>query len=233
MSGRLVISSKKGYCPWKRENVERVLRDERLAREKAAQQEDAAQGNAPAWKKLKASSESQQQERFSLFEQEEQQGAQDFVQGSKAKVTPGILPVYLDSSSKRRKDGSRKDPFYLHLPHNDSKETEQREDARKSAMDPMRAYHRKERSKDDNTKKLSATRRRREAESAKDNESLRHKKKRHKKRKHEKKTTTTELQELRERRLQREQAEQKRQDSIRTTPSSTYNERFFPELARR
>ena len=34
MSGRLVILPKKTYCPWKPENVERVLRDERLERER-------------------------------------------------------------------------------------------------------------------------------------------------------------------------------------------------------
>jgi hypothetical protein len=30
MSGRLVILPKKSYCPWKPENIERILRDERL-----------------------------------------------------------------------------------------------------------------------------------------------------------------------------------------------------------
>ena len=34
MSGRLVILPKKTYCPWKPENIERVLRDERLERER-------------------------------------------------------------------------------------------------------------------------------------------------------------------------------------------------------
>ena len=34
MSGRLTILPKKTYCPWKPENIERVLRDERLERER-------------------------------------------------------------------------------------------------------------------------------------------------------------------------------------------------------
>ena len=34
MSGRLTILPKKTYCPWKQENIERVLRDERLERER-------------------------------------------------------------------------------------------------------------------------------------------------------------------------------------------------------
>lgn len=41
MSGRLIILPKKSYNPWKPENVERVLRDERLERERQAQLEDA------------------------------------------------------------------------------------------------------------------------------------------------------------------------------------------------
>ena len=34
MSGRITILPKKTYCPWKQENIERVLRDERLERER-------------------------------------------------------------------------------------------------------------------------------------------------------------------------------------------------------
>ena len=41
MSGRLIILPKKSYCPWKPENVERVLRDERLERERQAQLDEA------------------------------------------------------------------------------------------------------------------------------------------------------------------------------------------------
>ena len=41
MSGRLIILPKKSYNPWKPENVERVLRDERLERERQAQLDEA------------------------------------------------------------------------------------------------------------------------------------------------------------------------------------------------
>ena len=41
MSGRLTILPKKSYCPWKPENVERVLRDERLERERLEKEEQA------------------------------------------------------------------------------------------------------------------------------------------------------------------------------------------------
>ena len=39
MSGRLTILPKKSYCPWNQENVERVLRDERLERERLEKQD--------------------------------------------------------------------------------------------------------------------------------------------------------------------------------------------------
>lgn len=41
MSGRLTILPKKTYCPWKQENVERVLRDERLERERLEREAEA------------------------------------------------------------------------------------------------------------------------------------------------------------------------------------------------
>ena len=41
MSGRLIILPKKSYNPWKPENIERVLRDERLERERQAQLDEA------------------------------------------------------------------------------------------------------------------------------------------------------------------------------------------------
>eukprot|EP00986_Skeletonema_menzelii_P007045 scaffold2704_cov162-Skeletonema_menzelii.AAC.5 len=39
MSGRLIITTKKSYCPWNAANVERVLRDERLERERLERQQ--------------------------------------------------------------------------------------------------------------------------------------------------------------------------------------------------
>ena len=41
MSGRLIILPKKSYNPWRPENIERVLRDERLERERQAQLDEA------------------------------------------------------------------------------------------------------------------------------------------------------------------------------------------------
>mmetsp|Transcript_7767 Transcript_7767/g.16964 ORF Transcript_7767/g.16964 Transcript_7767/m.16964 type:complete len:375 (-) Transcript_7767:36-1160(-) len=45
MSGRLIILPKKSYAPWKPENVERVLRDERLERERVEREEAARLGS--------------------------------------------------------------------------------------------------------------------------------------------------------------------------------------------
>lgn len=45
MSGRLIITTKKTYCPWNQQNVERVLRDERLERERV-ERETIAEKNA-------------------------------------------------------------------------------------------------------------------------------------------------------------------------------------------
>lgn len=42
MSGRLIILPKKSWHPGKRENIEKVLRDERLASEEAAQAQERA-----------------------------------------------------------------------------------------------------------------------------------------------------------------------------------------------
>lgn len=42
MSGRLIILPKKSWHPGKRENIEKVLRDERLASEEAAQARERA-----------------------------------------------------------------------------------------------------------------------------------------------------------------------------------------------
>ena len=46
MSGRLTILPKKTYCPWKPENVERVLRDERLERERQQAATSQSMGDA-------------------------------------------------------------------------------------------------------------------------------------------------------------------------------------------
>eukprot|EP00566_Odontella_aurita_P032408 CAMPEP_0113587434 /NCGR_PEP_ID=MMETSP0015_2-20120614/34900_1 /TAXON_ID=2838 /ORGANISM="Odontella" /LENGTH=56 /DNA_ID=CAMNT_0000493081 /DNA_START=44 /DNA_END=211 /DNA_ORIENTATION=- /assembly_acc=CAM_ASM_000160 len=40
MSGRLIITGKKSYCPWRPENVERVLADERRERERLQREEE-------------------------------------------------------------------------------------------------------------------------------------------------------------------------------------------------
>ena len=41
MSGRLIILPKKTYCPWNPQNLERVLRDERIEKERIEAREKA------------------------------------------------------------------------------------------------------------------------------------------------------------------------------------------------
>ncbi|KAL3803024.1 hypothetical protein ACHAWO_003823 [Cyclotella atomus] len=48
MSGRLIITTKKTYCPWSQHNVERVLRDERLERERIEKEAKAEKDAAAA-----------------------------------------------------------------------------------------------------------------------------------------------------------------------------------------
>eukprot|EP00984_Skeletonema_dohrnii_P030278 scaffold21663_cov148-Skeletonema_dohrnii-CCMP3373.AAC.1 len=45
LSGRLIITTKKSYCPWNAANVERVLRDERLERERLVRQQQQSEEN--------------------------------------------------------------------------------------------------------------------------------------------------------------------------------------------
>jgi len=44
MSGRLIITGKKSYCPWNAKNIERVLRDERLEAERVAIEDALTKG---------------------------------------------------------------------------------------------------------------------------------------------------------------------------------------------
>jgi hypothetical protein len=75
MSGRLVISSKKGYCPWNSKNLSKIRRDEREHREAQKREQDnhskfASTSRLLALKKIRNSNEEHQQ-RFSLFHLEE------------------------------------------------------------------------------------------------------------------------------------------------------------------
>ena len=74
MSGRLVILPKKSYTPWNAANVERVLRDERIAREKLEKEQGRTQEQNPLLARRdqqKANENSSTPQHVNLFDKEE------------------------------------------------------------------------------------------------------------------------------------------------------------------
>jgi hypothetical protein len=126
MSSRLIILPKKSYCPWKPENVERVLRDE--AKHREVQESTAAQsrrdGSRHRVKALKegkrSTSPSSQKSLFTakhvnLFEVEENEHkktTQNFSSGrqSRGTTSKGVHPVYLTPPGG---ESTTSVPFYL------------------------------------------------------------------------------------------------------------------------
>lgn len=109
MSGRLIISGKKSYTPWNQKNVERVLRDERLAKEKGhteAKQKRQREGNLRIsnLKKFKSGDDVSSflkddntscPQHFNLFEKEELAHKCILSVSNDEKKTHDILPNYL------------------------------------------------------------------------------------------------------------------------------------------
>jgi hypothetical protein len=73
MSGRLVLLPKKSYTPWNPKNVERVLKDEALAREEQEKEVKAIREieSRNRLKELKRSEDGERQKHVNLFEREE------------------------------------------------------------------------------------------------------------------------------------------------------------------
>jgi hypothetical protein len=73
MSGRLVLLPKKSYTPWNPKNVERVLKDEALAREEQEKEVRAIREieSRNRLKELKGSEDGERQKHVNLFEREE------------------------------------------------------------------------------------------------------------------------------------------------------------------
>jgi hypothetical protein len=146
MSGRLIITGKKSYTPWNKKNVERVLRDERVAKEREiaeAEQRRQREGERriSTMKRLRSDDESHpnigEEEGFTsglkhvnLFEDEE---AAQRCASSKNDTKAGIMPVFLvpksDSSISPNEFYKRKTNTRL-----DS------EDKIKKENDPMREF---------------------------------------------------------------------------------------------
>ena len=117
MSGRLIITTKKTYCPWSQQNVERVLRDERLERERIEREAKAEKDAAIARRRGQLDDENgvdEPQGHINLFPEAEEAELK-LSRGIDTKVenhTRGILPVLLGGDeASNRKSGHL--PFYL------------------------------------------------------------------------------------------------------------------------
>lgn len=125
MSGRLIITTKKTYCPWNQQNVERVLRDERLERERIERETVAEKSAALAKRRgepdnLESESSRTLTRHINLFpeaEEAELRLAQGIGFGAStttknAEKKDGIMPVPLGGEeASNRKSGHL--PFYL------------------------------------------------------------------------------------------------------------------------
>ncbi len=113
MSGRLIITTKKSYCPWSASNVERVLRDERLERERLERQQQSEENQSS--KQRHHLEDVEPQGHINLFP-EAREAEIRLTHGTtndvEKKNCSGILPLPLGGDELNdRKNG--KVPFYL------------------------------------------------------------------------------------------------------------------------
>lgn len=225
MSGRLIITSKKGYCPWSSKNLSRVARDERELQEREQKRKREVE-QSERIEKLKRQNGDQDfsndgpsaVRHINLFEQEERSFLEDAKLGQETiRTSPstskqvGIMPVFL-SQMKKDDEQKQQEIFYK---RNDilRKETD---DKLKKQMDPMYAFHKDKtsRSKDDGDQIMTERVHRKEKKKKKS--------KKHKKRSsvHDKETNdskdvnSSKLEELRKRKADRTKNELKREEKI-------------------
>lgn len=113
MSGRLIITTKKSYCPWNAANVERVLRDERLERERLERQQSEENQSL---KRQHEHEEGVPQGHINLFPEAREaeirltHGSTDDIERKNS--NNGVMPVPLGGDElNNRKNG--KVPFYM------------------------------------------------------------------------------------------------------------------------
>ena len=155
MSGRLIITNKKSYTPWNAKNTERVLRDQRIERERAEKEELKAEEKRNRerilfMKKQKygehlcAATETAEEDKqaeslrhVNLFEEEEKNQMQNILGSKEQKVCKGIMPVFLSNSKQADQDDERRN-FYQRR----NVLSAEVDDNLKNAMDPMRSFQR-------------------------------------------------------------------------------------------
>ena len=142
-----MILPKKSYCPWKPENVERVLRDERLEKERLTRESTRSERLAILREGKKSISPSPQEVHVNLFQQEEEESyrtgiLQGTSKGTVQQQMRGIVPVVLGQSELEARGDNR--PFYLRTAA-EQKLLSPKEDQRKESLDPMKdfVHHRK------------------------------------------------------------------------------------------
>ena len=162
MSGRLVILPKKSYCPWNRDNVERVLRDEkRLERlttttrqvvvsTRIEQLAIVLRGSNTGKNDVSSLplAQQQQHEHVNLFRQEEESCRNAILQSSvkDREHQTGISPVQVLGQSKLETRGDNR-PFYLRTGALEEKLLSPREERRKESLDPMKDFYKDKSSK--------------------------------------------------------------------------------------
>lgn len=232
MSGRLVILPKKSYCPWKTENVERVLRDERLDKERRDKEQERVKQEESRARiralKKEPEREKDQQRHINLFEQEERAVNDQAVNGIKAssleiqtlgEVTR-VTPFYLQISSMSSSPMNGRDA-----------DISMKDRKRKAALDPMHTFA------SESSTYVDVGRRRCDSLDLEPSTGARQRRHEKKKRKSKDSATRSTVEELRWRRKEREEIEVRRAASLTRTEqdgrSNGYQNQYNPHLSRK
>ena len=232
MSGRLKILGKKSYCPWKADNLARVRRDEKEQRERQQQEQEREETavREKRWDTLGQQSSARAQSHVNLFEKEEQDA-----------VLLKTAPEKSQKKTRGDRGVSDEVPFYLKKEPFASGERddklEYQERKRRKKLDPMSRYHPDQYERkaeesicsDQGHRKKQGRRRQTKRSSSSDNNSSgdeeddsnksrrgkrrrrKHEKKRKDKKRERQSTSSTWMQELRQKRIERERQEKERQ----------------------
>jgi hypothetical protein len=255
MSGRLIILPKKSYCPWKPENVERVLRDERLEKERSEkQQQEQAQDIVVRKRKrtrelidedsqaLRGRNESLPAAgHINLFQQEEDEYLKGITTTTQTKKQVGIMPVGLGQSELNARGENL--PFYMRT-QQELDILSSKEDTRKTILDPMKDFVRHKDKEDavhsDDSSPLSRQHRKKKHKKSRRRSQMEDKESKDTDRQRRRKSTSSSLEDLRERRREREEIESKRASMLLQNDDHqlddrrrAYQNQYNPGLSRR
>ena len=231
MAGRLQILGKKSYCPWKKDNLERVQRDER---EERLRQERQRQQEAAALLEIRcrgARGGDAEEGHVNLFAKEEWEAAVRTKKNSSVDCEHALTPPMGNGNTK---------PQVKHKSNNNGDSSSDMQQAKersavkereiKARMDPMRVYHQTHHLQSDN-KDTKGSRKRpletSDGDSDTDDSELHHRRRRRRerkscrrhhqynsKKKSSKGTPKPSLEELRRKRVERERTEKERLERV-------------------